>query len=84
MRVRSLLAAFGLCLNVGVCGAGQPGAPGGPSGLANPAAVNCVARGGATEIRNGKGGQIGYCRFADGRVCEEWALLRGDRCAPPK
>ena len=26
-------------------------------------------------------GQAGYCKFADGSECEEWALLRGE-CKP--
>lgn len=52
--------------------------------LANPASVNCAKQGGTTEIRNGEGGQVGYCRFPDGRICEEWALLRDQRCEPPR
>ncbi len=27
--------------------------------------------------RDARGNEIGYCRFADGRVCEEWSFLRG-------
>lgn len=52
--------------------------------LANPASVNCAQQGGTTVNRNGVRGQIGYCRFADGRICEEWSLLRNDRCKPPE
>ncbi|KAB1070079.1 DUF333 domain-containing protein [Methylobacterium soli] len=51
--------------------------------LANPAAVNCAEKGGASEVRSGAGGQTGYCRFPDGQICEEWALLRDKRCVPP-
>lgn len=49
--------------------------------IANPASENCVARGGKLEIRQGEGGETGYCVFADGSECEEWALLRG-QCSP--
>ncbi|MDD4901454.1 MAG: DUF333 domain-containing protein [Patescibacteria group bacterium] len=48
-------------------------------GLANPASVNCTAKGGRLEIRKNKNGEYGVCLFEDNRQCEEWALLRG-RC----
>ena len=50
-------------------------------GIANPASENCVAQGGTLDIRQGEGGEVGYCVFADGSECEEWALMRGE-CAP--
>jgi len=50
-------------------------------GMPNPASENCVAQGGTLEIRQGEGGEVGYCIFADGSECEEWALMRGE-CAP--
>ncbi len=50
-------------------------------GIANPASENCVRQGGTLEIREGTGGQVGYCKFTDGSECEEWALLRGE-CTP--
>ncbi|MGE0095238.1 MAG: DUF333 domain-containing protein [Alphaproteobacteria bacterium] len=54
-------------------------------GLANPAAVNCTKQGGRSEIRkDASGGQYGVCLFVDGRVCEEWALLRDGACNAPK
>jgi putative hemolysin len=46
-----------------------------------PASENCVAVGGTLEIRQGEGGEVGYCVFADGSECEEWALFRGE-CTP--
>src|SRR5512136_3251670 len=49
--------------------------------IANPASENCVKQGGAVEIRQEAGGEVGYCHFADGSECEEWALLRGE-CKP--
>ncbi|MDD5289821.1 MAG: DUF333 domain-containing protein [Patescibacteria group bacterium] len=48
------------------------------TGLANPASVNCTAKGGTLKIqKNSKGGEYGVCFFEDNRQCEEWALLRG-------
>ncbi|KUY96607.1 hypothetical protein WS50_11485 [Burkholderia territorii] len=48
--------------------------------LANPASVNCEKLGGRHVIRNLPRGQVGMCVFKDGRVCDEWALYRDDRC----
>lgn len=49
-----------------------------PVGMANPASVNCTAKGGTLEMRTNKQGQYGVCLFEDNRQCEEWALMRGD------
>lgn len=47
--------------------------------IANPASVNCIEQGGTLAIRKrGEGGEYGICTFADGRQCEEWALMRGE------
>ena len=51
------------------------------AGIANPASENCTQQGGKLEIRDEAQGQAGYCKFADGSECEEWALLRGE-CKP--
>jgi putative hemolysin len=51
-------------------------------GIPNPASVNCVKQGGTLDIRkDASGGEVGYCKFADGSECEEWALMRGE-CKP--
>lgn len=47
-----------------------------PTGLANPAAVNCLAVGGDWQPEETSQGTVGYCRFSDGSECEEWALYR--------
>jgi len=47
-------------------------------GMANPASVNCVNKGGRVEIRKNKQGEYGVCLLEDNRQCEEWALMRGD------
>jgi putative hemolysin len=45
-------------------------------GLANPASVYCVERGGEVEIVDEAGGQVGYCLLPDGTRIEEWELYR--------
>lgn len=50
--------------------------------IANPASVNCKAKGGTSEIITaGDGSQSGICKFPDGTQCEEWALYRNE-CKP--
>src|SRR5512135_2596988 len=49
--------------------------------IANPASENCVKQGGTLEIHQEAGGEVGYCHFADGSECEEWAFMRGE-CKP--
>lgn len=48
--------------------------------MANPASVHCVDQGGASEIREGDGGQYGMCVFPDGRECDEWGFFRSGVC----
>lgn len=68
---------------LGACApASQPPPALTPAGLANPASVYCEQQGGHLEIRtDASGGQAGYCLFADGSECDEWAYFRGD-CLP--
>lgn len=55
-------------------------APPAPSvGLANPASLHCVERGGTLKIIKGSDGKRGMCHLPDGMVVEEWELLRRDR-----
>jgi putative hemolysin len=51
------------------------------AGIPNPASVFCEDQGYRLEIRTEAGGQVGYCIFADGTECEEWAFFRS-QCAP--
>jgi len=46
--------------------------------LANPASVNCLAKGGILEMRQDELGVHGVCKFEDGIECEEWAFYRGE------
>ena len=49
-------------------------------GLANPAANNCVAKGGILKtVTRTDGNEYSVCYFEDNRQCEEWALFR-DEC----
>lgn len=49
------------------------------TGIANPASVNCINKGGTLSIqKRSDGGEYGICIFKDNRQCEEWALFRGD------
>ncbi|MCI0475720.1 MAG: DUF333 domain-containing protein, partial [Anaerolineales bacterium] len=58
----------------------QANTPG--SNIANPASTFCVQNGGKLEIRkDAKGGEVGYCVFADKSECEEWMFMRGE-CKP--
>ncbi|WP_128566046.1 DUF333 domain-containing protein [Methylobacterium crusticola] len=83
MMAQTLAATACLCLFTTVSEANQSGRSY-HLALANPASVNCAEKGGKSEIRNGDAGQTGCCRFPDGQVCEEWALLKDNRCMPPK
>lgn len=56
--------------------AAAPGQRVSATGLANPASVYCIEQGGQLEIRRESAGEVGYCHLPDGRVIEEWALLR--------
>lgn len=50
--------------------------------IPNPASVYCEQNGGRLDFReNPEGGTQGFCLFADGSECEEWAYFRGE-CAP--
>jgi hypothetical protein len=49
--------------------------------LANPASLNCTAKGGNLFIITGTSGSSGLCTFKDGSSCEEWAFYRGE-CGP--
>jgi dipeptidyl-peptidase-4 len=50
-------------------------------GMPNPASKFCTDQGYQLEIRSEAGGEVGYCLFADGSECEEWAYYNGT-CTP--
>jgi putative hemolysin len=74
----ALMAILALALLAGACGDDDDQ---NESQLPNPASVYCEEQGGTLEIRDEAGGQVGYCVFADGSECEEWAFMRGE-CSP--
>ncbi len=80
MRIAAALSVA--CLS-SACAAPPRTPPPPMVGMANPASVDCVRKGGDLQIRDTPGGQIGVCVFADGRRCEEWALFRDGRCVAP-
>ncbi|TSE01341.1 DUF333 domain-containing protein [Mesorhizobium intechi] len=56
-----------------------------PLGMANPASVHCGEIGGRLVNRKDKAGnEYGFCRLPNGRLCEEWALFRDNKCVRPK
>ncbi|BCG86467.1 hypothetical protein MesoLj113c_25770 [Mesorhizobium sp. 113-3-9] len=56
-----------------------------PVGMANPASVHCGEIGGRLTMRKDKAGnEYGFCRLPNGRLCEEWALFRDNKCIGPK
>ncbi|MBZ9672366.1 DUF333 domain-containing protein [Mesorhizobium sp. B2-1-8] len=56
-----------------------------PVGMANPASLHCGAVGGRFVVRKDKAGnEYGFCRLPNGRLCEEWALFRDNKCVGPK
>ncbi|OPY39078.1 MAG: hypothetical protein A4E35_00312 [Methanoregula sp. PtaU1.Bin051] len=85
-----IIIILGLCIAAGIFIAGctQQAAPAQPTalptaGLANPASVSCVEKGGTVEIKkDASGGEYGMCNFPNGTSCEEWALFRGEGCKP--
>ena len=46
------------------------------TGIANPASQYCVEQGGAVEIVDEAGGEVGYCNLPDGTRIEEWEYYR--------
>jgi putative hemolysin len=78
------ILAIGLALissmPVAACAAVQK-----PVGMANPASLHCGEVGGRLVIRKDRAGnEYGVCRLPKGRLCEEWALFRDNKCIGPK
>ena len=47
--------------------------------IPNPASVYCKENGGTLEMRQAADGSVaGYCLFADGSECDEWAYFKGE------
>jgi len=82
-KISVLILLAGLILPSAACApAPDPTAAPTQAGLPNPASVFCEEQGGQLDIRtDASGGQAGFCRFADGSECDEWAFFRGE-CQP--
>ncbi|MCB1308091.1 MAG: DUF333 domain-containing protein [Leptospiraceae bacterium] len=52
-----------------------------PTEMPNPASEHCAQQGGQLVIMDEAKGQVGFCHFNDGSVCEEWDLFRKN-CGP--
>jgi len=71
-----VMAFFSGCTGVSTQGINKPD---NKMGIANPASVNCINKGGTLSIQKSvDGGEYGICTFEDNRQCEEWALFRGE------
>jgi len=71
-----IIIFFSGCSGVSDKGINKPGSK---TGIANPASVNCINKGGSLSIqKRGDGGEYGICIFKDNWECEEWALFRGE------
>jgi len=70
-----------ICVNGNWTRHGNPRAEMPKTGCSNPASVFCEEQGGSLEIRNSAdGSQTGWCKFADGRECDEWIFYRTKKC----
>ena len=53
--------------------------PTGTIEIPNTASVFCNEKGGTLEMRQASDGSVaGFCLFADGSECDEWAYFRGE------
>ncbi|MGH8052682.1 MAG: putative hemolysin [Stenotrophomonas sp.] len=86
--MKSSVGCFGVVIAAGVlagCAAKEAKVEVGPQriGMANPASVHCVSKGGKVEIRKDKdGGEFGVCHLPDGSQVDEWELFRSDNPKP--
>ncbi|MFZ4832991.1 DUF333 domain-containing protein [Rouxiella sp. Mn2063] len=48
------------------------------AGMANPASVHCINRGGKLDIVKTSDGEAGYCTLPSGERIDEWTLFRRD------
>ncbi|WP_061708776.1 putative hemolysin [Pseudenterobacter timonensis] len=80
--MRYLLLA--LALPLAACSARQEEAPRPPIGMANPASVYCVQKGGELVPVQSPQGVFANCKLPGGQTIEEWDLYRRDHPAPTR
>lgn len=75
---KSVIFSFAiLCTLIAGCAFNSTTPPNGDVGMANPASVYCVEKGGRIQIvKDKEGNETGLCQFADGTKIEEWELYR--------
>ena len=78
VRRLSLLALCNCLLSLGLvaCSHAAPEHRAAKVGLANPASVYCVKRGGHLVFTSAEKGVTGFCHLVDGTTVEEWSLYR--------
>ena len=73
------LDAVALALALASCACSPSDKPHVPvAEMANPASVNCINAGGKLTLKRTPQGEFGMCQLPSGKVCEEWALFRGE------
>jgi putative hemolysin len=66
-----------IALATSACTPSEPATTPAPE-IANPASVNCINMGGKLTFKHSPQGEFGMCQLPSGKVCEEWALFRGE------
>ncbi len=76
-----LMNVAGAAIALSACATSSaPSADEKPVGMANPASVHCLEKGGRLESKkNAEGGEYALCHLPDGTVVEEWELYRRDQ-----
>lgn len=77
--MKGLICVFILALLMAACSSTPAPLP--TAAAPNPASAYCAEKGGTLDIRRETNGEVGYCKFADGSDCEEWAYFRNE-CKP--
>ncbi len=77
MHLPKIATLCTIALAAGACTPSESG-PNPTTGMANPASVNCINMGGKLTFKHSPQGEFGMCQLPSGKVCEEWALFRGE------
>jgi uncharacterized protein len=73
MHLPQIATLFTIALATSACTPSEPATE-----MANPASVHCINAGGKLTIQRTPQGEVGMCQLPSGKVCEEWALFRGE------
>ena len=77
--MQKILLLLSMSLMISACSTKNPSHNNNLIGMANPASVNCQQQGGKSVLRDTAQGQVSDCHLPDGRVVEEWNLLRSQK-----